>query len=132
MKRLVVDTDVASYIFKWHPSAPGYVELLESNQVVISFITPAEMRLGALKAHWGLRRRSLLEGYLSRFAVCYADDPLCTQWAEVKYESNRKGQPISSQDAGIAATALYLDTRLVTNNTKHYAHLAKLQILTRQ
>lgn len=79
MKRLVVDTDVVSYIFKWHPSAPGYVELLESNQVVISFITPAEMRLAALKAHWGLRRRNLLEKYLSRFAVCYADDQLCTQ-----------------------------------------------------
>ena len=65
--------------------------------------------LGALKAHWGLRKRNLLEGYLSRFAVCYSDDQLCTRWAEVKHESNQKGQPMSSQDAWIAATALYLD-----------------------
>ncbi len=48
MRRLVVDTDVVSYIFKWHTSAPRYVELLADNQVVLSFVTPAEMRLGAL------------------------------------------------------------------------------------
>ena len=67
MKRLVADTDVVSYIFMWHTSAPRYVQLLEANEVVLSFVAPAEMRLGALKAHWGLRKRNLLEGYLSRF-----------------------------------------------------------------
>ena len=132
MRRLVADTAVVSYLFKWHPPAPSYVELLESNEVVLCFVTPAEMRLGALKAHWGVRRRNLLERYLSRFAVCYPDDRLCTRWAEVKHESNQKGQPMSSQDAWIAATALYLDAPLVTNNAKHYAYLAKLRILTRE
>ncbi len=132
MKRLLADTDVVPYIFKWHTSAPRYVQILESNEVVLSFITPAEMRLGALKARWGLRKRNRLEGYLSRFAVCYADDQLCTRWAEVKHESNQKGQPMSSQDAWIAATALYLDAPLVTNNVRHYAHLAKLRVLTGQ
>lgn len=30
--RLVVDTDVASFIFKWHPQfAPRYVELVTNN-----------------------------------------------------------------------------------------------------
>jgi len=132
MRRLVADTDVVSYIFKWHTSAPRFVELLADNEVILSFVTPAEMRLGALKAHWGFRKRNLLERYLSRFAVCYPDDPLCARWAEVKHESNQKGQPMSSQDAWIAATALYLDAPLVTNNVRHYAHLAKLQILTSQ
>lgn len=132
MRRLVVDTDVVSYIFKWHSSAPRYVELLADNEVVLSFVTPGEMRLGALKAHWGFRKRNLLERYLSRFAVCYPDDQLCTRWAEAKHESNRKGHPISSQDAWIAATALYLDAPLVSNNAKHYAHLRNLQILTHE
>jgi predicted nucleic acid-binding protein len=49
MRRLLVDTDVASYIFKWHPLAPRYVELMADNEVLISFVTLAEMRLGALK-----------------------------------------------------------------------------------
>ena len=127
MKLLVVDTDVASYIFKWHPLAPQYVEVLRGNDPVISFMTLAEMRYGALQARWGSRRKNLLERYLSEFAVCYPDQKLCTLWAEVKFGSNRKGAPISSADAWIAATALYLNAPLVTNNTKDYAHLKDLE-----
>jgi tRNA(fMet)-specific endonuclease VapC len=130
MRRLLLDTDVASYIFKWHPFAARYVELLADNEVVLSFVTQGEMRPGALKAHWGFRKINLLEKYLSRFAVCYPDDQLCSRWAEIKHESNRNGHPIASQDAWIAATALYLDAPLVTNNAKHYAHLKNLEILT--
>ena len=124
-----MDTDVVSYIFKWHTSAPLHVELLADNEVVLSFVTPAEMRFGALKSHWGFRKKDLLEKYLSRFAVCYPDDQLCSRWAEVKHESNRKGHPMGSQDAWIAATALYLGAPLVTNNAKHYAHLSNLHVL---
>jgi predicted nucleic acid-binding protein len=127
MRHLVVDTDVVSYIFKWHTSAPRYVELLADNEVVPSFVTLAGMRLGALKARWGSRKRDLLERYLSRFTVCYPDDRLCGLWAEVKHESNRRGHPMGSHDAWIAATALYLDAPLITNNAKDYVHLKDLE-----
>jgi tRNA(fMet)-specific endonuclease VapC len=132
MRQLVVDTDVVSYIFKWHTSAPRYVELLADNEAVLCFVTLAEMRLGALKAGWGTRKRNLLERYLSRFTVCYPDDRLCALWADVKHESSRKGYPIGSQDAWIAATAVYLGAPLVTNNVKDYAHLEGLEIYTDQ
>jgi len=127
MKRLVVDTDVVSYIFKWHTSAPRFVEILADNEVILSFVTLAEMRLGALKARWGIRKRNLLERYLSRFAICYPDDHVCSIWAEVKDESNRKGHAISSQDAWVAATAIYLDAPLVTNNAMDFAHVKNLR-----
>lgn len=52
--RLVVDTDVASYIFKWHPEfAPRYVAIVRGSELVISFMTLAEMRQGALDANSG-------------------------------------------------------------------------------
>ncbi len=67
--KLVVDTDVASYIFKWHPSfAPAYVRLIRGHDLVLSFMTVAEMRHGALAASWGARKRTLLETYLADFA----------------------------------------------------------------
>jgi len=129
MKRLVADTDVVSYIFKWHTFAPRYVKILEANEVVLPFVTPAETRLWALTAHWGVRKRNLLEGYLSRFAICYPDDELCARWAEVKHESNQKGQPMGSQDAWTVAAALYLDAPLVTNNARHYAFSTSPRLL---
>jgi hypothetical protein len=43
--RLVVDTDVASFIFKWHPEfAPRYLNIVRGSELVLSFMTVAEMR----------------------------------------------------------------------------------------
>ena len=46
MSQVVVDTDVASYIFNWHPSAERYLDTLRGSEWVLSFMTVAEMRMG--------------------------------------------------------------------------------------
>ena len=61
MRQVVVDTDIASYIFNWHPSAQGYVDALRGSELILSFMSIAEMRMGAIAAGWGVRRRTLLE-----------------------------------------------------------------------
>ena len=129
--RLVVDTDVASFIFKWHPEfAPRYVDIMRGSELIISFMTLAEMRQGALDASWGPRRSAVLESYLADFSVLHSDSLLCSTWAAVRNESTQKGRPISAADAWIAATALVLTAPLVTNNSKDYRHLDKLQIIS--
>jgi len=129
--RLVVDTDVASFIFKWHPEfAPRYVDIVRGSELTVSFMTLAEMRQGALDANWGPRRCAVLEAYLADFSVLHSDSLLCSTWAAVRNESTQKGHPISSADAWIAATALVLSAPLVTNNSKDYRHLDKLQIVS--
>jgi tRNA(fMet)-specific endonuclease VapC len=129
MSRLVVDTDVASYIFKWHPAAAGYVRLLREHAADLSFMSVAEMWSGALHANWGTRRLDLLHQYLSDFTICYPDRSLCIIWAEVKLDSTRKGNPISAQDAWIAATAIYLEEPLLTNNHQHFLHVTGLELV---
>ena len=129
--RLVVDTDVASFIFKWHPEfAPRYVGIVRGSELIISFMTLAEMCQGALDANWGPRKLAVLEAYLADFSVLHSDSLLCSTWAAVRNESTQKGRPISSADAWIAATALVLSAPLVTNNPKDYRHLDQLQIVS--
>ena len=129
--RLVVDTDVASFIFKWHPEfAPRYVGMMRGSELVVSFMTMAEMRQGALDATWGQRKCDVLEAYLADFSVLHSDSLLCSTWAGVRNESVRKGRQISSADAWIAATALALAAPLVTNNPKDYRHLDELQLIS--
>src|SRR5476649_132772 len=42
-------------IFKWHPVfAPRYVTIIRGAELIVSFMTLAEMRQGALDANWGL------------------------------------------------------------------------------
>jgi tRNA(fMet)-specific endonuclease VapC len=129
--RLVVDTDVASFIFKWHPEfAPRYVAILRGRELAVSFMTLAEMRQGALGANWGQRKLDVLETYPADLKVLHSDNLPCSTWAAVRNESTRKGRPINSADAWIAATAMVLSVPLVTNNPKDYRHLDELQLIS--
>jgi predicted nucleic acid-binding protein len=94
--RLVVDRDVASFIFKWHPEfASRYVAAVRGAELIVSFMTLAEMRQGALDANWGPRKCAVLEAYLADFSVFHLDSLLCSTWAAVRNESAQKGRPIS-------------------------------------
>jgi tRNA(fMet)-specific endonuclease VapC len=129
MSQIVVDTDVASYIFNWRSSAQGYVDVLHGSELILSFMWIAEMRMGAIAAGWGLRRRTLLEQFISGFGVVYADDALCTSWATLRADARAAGRSLSPQDAWIAATALGLEAPLATNNRSDFEHVQKLRLL---
>jgi len=112
--RLVVDTDAASFIFKWHPeSAPRYVDIVRRYELIVSFMTVAEMRQGALDTNWGPRKCAVLEAYLADFSVLPSDSLLCSTWAAVRNESTRKRHPFSSADVWIASAALVLSVPLI-------------------
>ena len=59
MSQIVVDTDVASYIFNWHSLAQQYADALRGSELILSFMSIAELRMGAISAGWGSRRRTL-------------------------------------------------------------------------
>jgi len=130
MSQIVVDTDVASYIFNWHSSAQRYVDALRGSELILSFMSIAEMRMGAMAAGWGVRRRTLLEHFIRGFGVVYADDALCSSWATLRADARAAGQSLSPQDAWIAATALGLDAPLATNNRSNFEHIQKLRLVS--
>lgn len=130
MSQIVVDTDVASYLFNWHSLAQGYANALRGSELVLSFMSVAELRMGAISAGWGARRRLLLEQFMRGFELFYADNDLCTVWARIRADARAAGRPMSPQDAWIAATALALDAPLATNNRKDYEHVQKLRLLS--
>jgi tRNA(fMet)-specific endonuclease VapC len=130
MSQIVVDTDVASYIFNWHPSAQSYIAALRGSELILFFMSIAEMRMGALAAGWGVRRRTLLEQFITGFGVVDADDALCTSWATLRANTGATGRSLSPQDACIAATALGLDAPLATNNVSDFEHIHKLRLLS--
>ena len=69
MSQIVVDTDVASYIFNWHTLAQHYVNALRGSELILSFMSLAELRMGAMSAGWGSHRRLLLERFIQGFKV---------------------------------------------------------------
>jgi len=110
--------------------AQGYADALRGSELVLSFMSVAELRMGAISAGWGGRRRLLLERFMQGFDVTYADNDLCTVWARIRADARAAGRPISPQDAWIAATALTLDAPLATNNRRDYVHVRRLRLLS--
>src|SRR6266852_761761 len=103
MSQIVVDTDVASYIFNWHSRAERYLDALRGSELILSFMSIAELRMGAISAGWGDRRRLLLERFMQGFELFYADNDLCTVWAKIRADSRAAGRALSPHDAWIAA-----------------------------
>lgn len=130
MELLVVDTDVASYIFKADTRARRYLKYLTNHKLIMSFMTLSELKWWALKHNWGENRQQRLREYLLQNYVFYfSDEELCNIWAEVYEFSHRNGKSMSRSDAWIAATALVLEAPLITNNRKDFDHIPNLNIV---
>ncbi len=126
----VVDTDVLSYVLKQDTRAGRYLPYLTGTIVVISFMTLAELERWALERDWGAVRRAHLRQFLDAFITRPVDRALCEAWAAITVEARRAGQPIAHADAWIAATARLYGLPLVTNNARHYAGVAGLNLVT--
>lgn len=127
---LVVDTDVVSYIFRSDTRAAAYVPILQGHVLYISLMTLAELDHWALSRNWGPSRMAALERYLRTFVIHPFDRLLCRQWAEAMDGARRKGRPIQTADAWIAATALQLGYPLVTHNPSDYDGVTGLVVLS--
>ena len=130
MQIIVVDTDVVSFLFKNDSRAILYETHLASKELIISFMTLAELNFWTLQRNWGNAKRQQMESYLQKFTVFHSDDELCLRWAEVIRTARRNGKPIATADGWIAATALLHGIPLVTHNGKHYAGVGGLTIIS--
>jgi predicted nucleic acid-binding protein len=130
MSRLVVDTDVVSFLFKGSARAKLYDGHLIGHELIISFMTVAELYKWVEEKNWGAKKIELLESYLRKFFVCSVDPGLCRMWGRVVVDGKRRGKPIQSADAWVAATAMAYGVPLVTHNLKHFSNVDKLTVIS--
>ncbi len=129
MSLLLLDTDVASFIFKGSDYAIPYTPILTGNELALSFMTVAELFQWSILRQWGDRRIAQLEEYLAHYVVIPVDQPLCREWAKIRANRQKLGKNISPQDAWIAATALRHNLPLITHNTKDFQNIANLALI---
>lgn len=124
----VLDTNIVSYLMKGHPLAEQYRPHLDGHTLAISFVTVAELYEGAFRARWGKRKWAVLEAAIRRYVVVPSSRELCLGWGRLRYE--RRNQPIASNDAWIAATALVHHVPLVTHDRSDFAGIEGLTVIS--
>ena len=130
MSRVVVDTDVVSFLFKNDTRAKKYQPHMINKEAVVSFMTVAELHLWTLVHKWGDARQRRLDEHVQKFAVHPYDPALCAVWAQVSHDAMKNGRPIEPADVWIAATAMLHGLPLITHNASDYHGLDGLTIIT--
>src|SRR5437588_6401948 len=123
MNAAIIGTDVVSILFKGDSRAERYRVHISGRLLGICFMTLAELGRWPLERGWGPIRRAELAQHLTRYVVLPANRELCTKWAEVSWEARRKGRPVQTADAWIAASAVHYQVPLITNNPSDYEML---------
>lgn len=114
--KFMLDTNICIYLIKQQPQS--VLERFASQPVGdigLSVITLAELEYGVSKSGHPSRNREALELFASPLEVALFDRPATLAYGRLRTLLERKGRPIGSMDMLIAAHALSLGARLVTN-----------------
>jgi len=130
MKAVLLDTNIISFIFKKDSRAKSYEPYLKSNILTSSFMTVAELFQWAIVRNWGEQRKQKMEEELKKYIIFPYDIDTCRIWGDIRAKCIKMGQPISAQDAWIAATARQHNLPLVTHNSADFKNIDNLEIIT--
>jgi predicted nucleic acid-binding protein len=130
MDKVLVDTNIVSYLMKQHTTATRYFKHIENRIVCVAFVTIGELYLWAETRNWGEAKRSQLEERLRSYVVLPYDKLVAQCYARTLAALRKAGKRIDWPDAWIAATAIAFDLPLVTHNGRHFADIDTLKVVT--
>jgi len=134
---ILLDTNVLSEFMRPQPlgSVVAWLDEQPANEVYTSAISRAEIELGLLLMPPGKRQEALSQAARAMFAEDFAgrclpfDEDAARQYARIVSVRMRAGQPISVEDAQIAAIALACRMPLATRNTADFKLIDGLEVV---
>lgn len=126
MKRLL-DTNICVFVIRQKSSLVlQRFRQFALGELGISVVTLAELRYGADKSQDPAKNHAALNAFVVPLHVAELDAPAADHYGRIRTDLERKGLPIGPLDTLIAAHALSLGVRLVTNNTREFARVGGL------
>ncbi|ECC7044622.1 type II toxin-antitoxin system VapC family toxin [Salmonella enterica] len=129
-KTYMLDTNICSFIMREQPKAViRRLEqaVLRNHRIVVSAITYAEMRFGAIGKKVSPRHGQLVDAFCARLdAILPWDRAAVDATVEVKAALTAAGTPIGPNDTAIAGHAIAAGAILVTNNTREFERVPNL------
>ncbi|MGL9719299.1 type II toxin-antitoxin system VapC family toxin [Symbiopectobacterium sp.] len=128
----MLDTNICSFIMREHPET--VIRRLEQavlrrHRVVVSAITYAEMRFGAIGKKASPRHISLVDAFCLRLdAILPWDKAAVDATTDIKVAMAAAGTPIGPNDTAIAGHAVAAGAILVTNNVREFERVPALML----
>jgi len=124
----LIDTDIIIFALRGDKTVLAKFEENKNIPISISMITYAELVFGAKRSQ--NERTNMLK--VNRIREIYPVEELnigiMELFADIKAKMYTKAIRIEDMDLFIAATAIYNDLTLVTNNTKHFKNIPLLEL----
>ncbi|MGI5077294.1 type II toxin-antitoxin system VapC family toxin [Treponema maltophilum] len=124
----LIDTDIIIFALRGDKTVLAKFEENKNIPISISQITYAELVFGAKRS--GNEQKNMLK--VNRIREIYPVEELnigiMEIFADIKAKMYSKAMRIEDMDLFIAATAIYNDLTLVTNNTKHFGNIPLLKL----
>lgn len=127
--KVMLDTNICIYLIKRQP--PSILERFLSHPVGaigISSITAAELAYGVSKSRYSAKNRQALEQFLTPLQVAVFEQAAAWSYGRLRGHLEEKGTPIGSMDMLIAAHALSLGVRLVSDNLREFQKVPGLRL----
>ena len=115
--RYLLDTNTASYIIKGNvPRVRDHLRNVPMAEVGISAVTEAELRFGVVRMPQPSRLALAVEEFIIRLDILSWDSEAAKQYAKLRADQEKKGEPMGNLDMMIAAQALAAGAILVTHD----------------
>lgn len=124
----LIDTDTIVFALRGEESVLARFEENKNIPISISMITYAELVFGAKRSQNEQKNMILVNHIRDIYHIEQLTEGVMEVFADIKAKLFSSGIRIEDMDLMIAATALYNDLTLVTNNTKHFEKIPNLKL----
>jgi tRNA(fMet)-specific endonuclease VapC len=114
---LMLDTNTVSHIVKGHERALARLAKTPMTEVCISTITEGEVRFGLAKRPQATRLHHIVHEFLQRVEIKPWDSTTAIAYGTLRAALESTGKTVGALDLLIAAHAIALDCRLITNDS---------------
>ena len=127
--KYLIDTNICIYIMNQRPLVViEKFKQFEMGDIGVSSITVAELQYGVEKSGNPKMNQRRLEDFLAPFDIIAFGQDAASAYGDVRFQLEKRGQPIGPLDVMIAAHAISEGMILVTNYEKEFTRISSLTV----
>ena len=122
----LIDTDIIIYSLKGHEKVQSWMLKNQNIPKFISVITYGELTYGARKSKFQEKNIATVKRIGELFSIIDINKDIIEIFGELKAKLEISGTRVDDMDLIIAASSLYMNMPLVTNNVRHFSKIPNL------